>query len=189
MGGGIVLRGGIAGISGGGLPLTYMYVLPIEAPCYAVRLGFGNCFNAPMTILSASVWPSDGYGRCVAMQEANGETDTTDFAPTGGAPFSKIFFDNGGADVAAINPVGSQRSFGMPTTSANLRNAAEAFTIQWSDFAPCTSISPVDGSLRHLLFVYVTVASGSIASDISRFRTANLDPIALRGRHIYRGAA
>jgi hypothetical protein len=189
MGGGIALRSNIAGISGGGLPLTFLYVVPIEAPCYAVRLGFGNCFNSPMAIQSASVWPSDSYSRCLDMQAVNGAENTTGLGPTGGAPASRITFDNAGRDIPALTEAGSQRYFDMPAIGTNRRNAPQGFTIQWSDFSPCTSVPTVADGLRHLLFIYVTVASGAISSDICRLRVANLDPIALRQRFTYRAVA
>jgi hypothetical protein len=143
-----------------------------------------------MIIQSAAVWPSDSYSRCLAMQSANGVHNTTDFGPTGGAPPSRIYFDHAGADVPMINPGGFQRSFGVPPNSANVTNhPRQPFVIQWSDFAPCTSVRPVDGGTRPLLFIYITVASPSISSDTCRLRAGNHDPVALRGRYSYRGVA
>jgi hypothetical protein len=123
------------------------------------------------------------------MQAANGAANTTGLGPTGGAPASRITFDNAGRDVSALNEAGSQRSFAMPISSSNIRNDPQGFTIQWSDFALCTSVPPTDGGRRHLLFVYVTISSVSISSEISHFRIANLDPIALRQRFTYRAVA
>ncbi len=176
-------------ITSGAPPVTVLYVVPIESPCYAVRLGFGNPFRQEMEISSATIWPSDSYGISQRVQSANGSIDTTGLGPTGGTREAVVSFNGGGADTSAVNGRRNVRSLRLPGDPTNEKNAARPFAIRWSDFVPCRSTSRADGGAQHLLFVYVTIASRSIAEESANFRAANLDLSALRGRHIYRFAS
>src|SRR5437868_5118034 len=60
----------LIGFPGELAPLTFLLAVPIEAPCYAVRLGFVNYYDFPLTIQSATVFPSDSYGLCSQTQNA-----------------------------------------------------------------------------------------------------------------------
>ena len=155
---------------------TWLTIVPIEAPCYAVRIGLGNCYNQTMPLSKASVYPSDSYSVLTASSNA-GLTDTvksTQYAvvPTGGAPGSPLFWDNAGADVATLNEAGTTRAFTLPAVTANTSNLNQAFTIQWSDWTPCTSIARADGGVQPLLFVYVTL-TGTFASNNGIFEVMN----------------
>lgn len=176
------------------VPLTFLHIIPIEAPCYAVRLGFANCYGLEMTISRASVYPSDSYGVLADNNNAglkDGALSTTyRVAPTGDAGGCRIHFDHGGADVGTISAGGTQRGFTLPGDDMNDEHKPRAFTIQWSDFAPCTSIPRADGGTQHLLFVYVTIASPGMAQGATGiFCETNADPKAHRGRHYWTGHA
>lgn len=184
----------ITGISGG-VPLTFMAAIPIEAPCYAVRLGFANIYTNDMVIQKAAVVPSDSYGLCPTMMAVQGGSNTS-VVPTGGAASSPIYFDNNGADVGTINASGSARGYTVAGDAGNTGGTAEAFTIKWSDFVPCTSIPRADGGTQHLLFIYVTISSntisssgGGLSSSAQMWYPYNTDPLANRGRKIYTGVA
>jgi hypothetical protein len=175
-------------------PLTFLHVIPLEAPCYAVRLGFGNCFGLPMTISKASVFPSDSYGVLAdndkaGMKERKPETPYR-LTPTGSAGLCRVYFDNSGADIGTINSIGTRRDITLPADAANSEHKPKGFTIQWSDFAPCTSIPRADGGTQHVLFVYVTIASPAMSQGAtSFFAEMNADPLAHRGRHFWTGRA
>ncbi len=175
-------------------PLTFLHIVPIEAPCYAVRLGFANCFDFTMTIAKASVYASDSYGVLGENDNAglkDGETSTSyRIVPTGNAVGCRAHFDHTGADVGTINQDGAQRSLTLGGNPANSDNRPAPFTIQWSDFTPCTSIPRADGGTQHLLFVYVTVASSSMVhAATGNVAATNADKVAHRGRHIWLGHA
>lgn len=175
-------------------PLTFLHVVPIEAPCYAVRLGFANCYDMQMTIAKASVYPSDSYG---ALAEGNNAglkdcslANTYLVAPTGNATGCHVYFDHGGTDDGTISAGGSQRSYALAADRANDVNRPKAFTVQWSDFAPCTSIPRADGGGQHLLFIYVTISSATmVQGSTGIFAKTNADPVAHRGRYFWTGHA
>jgi hypothetical protein len=175
-------------------PLTFLHVIPIEAPCYAVRLGFANPFGLTMTIAKASVYPSDSYGSLAANGNARLKESIPGapfpVVPTGDAGGRRITFDHAGADVGTINEAGTERGITLAADGTNPENRPKGFTIQWSDFAPCTSIPRTDGGTQHLLFVYVTIASPSMVHGATGFfAVANADPLAHRGRHFWLGSA
>jgi hypothetical protein len=175
-------------------PLTFLHVIPIEAPCYAVRLGFANCFGQAMSISKASVYPSDSYGvladdDSAALKEAK-PTNPYRVVPTGGASSCPVYFDHAGADVGTVDGAGGERSCVLAGDDMNTENKPWDFTIQWSDFVPCVSIPRADGGTQHLLFVYVTVSSFSMAQGSTAFfAETNADRMAHRGRHFWVGRA
>jgi hypothetical protein len=175
-------------------PLTFLHIIPIEAPCYAVRLGFANCYGLEMTISRASIYPSDSYGVLAYNNNAglkDGTLSTTyRVGPTGDAGGCRVYFDHGGADVGTISAGGTQRGFTLAGDDMNGEHKPRAFTIQWSDFAPCTSIPRADGGAQHLLFAYVTIASPGMAQgSTGLFAETNADLAAHRGRHYWTGHA
>jgi hypothetical protein len=175
-------------------PLTFLHIIPIEAPCYAVRLGFANCFGVTMGISKASVYPSDSYSVLAGNGNAGlkDATPATPYrvAPTGGAGGCRVYFDHAGADVGTVGANGTQRSFTLAADSMNGENKPKGFTIRWSDFAPCTSIPRADGGTQHLLFVYVTVSTSSMVQGATGFfAETNADPVAHRGRQFWAGRA
>ena len=175
-------------------PLTFLHVIPIEAPCYAVRLGFATCYSLTMTIAKASVYPSDSYGVLADGDNAGLKDGTLAntylVAPTGNAGGCRVYFDNAGTDVGTIRAGGSQRSYTLAIDRANDADLPKAFTVQWSDFAPCTSIPRADGGTQHLLFVYVTISSAAMVQGTTGvFAETNADPVAHRGRHFWTGHA
>jgi hypothetical protein len=175
-------------------PVTFLHIIPIEAPCYAVRLGFANCYDLTMAISKASVYPSDSYS-VLAEGDNAGLKDGTHgatyrVAPTGDAGGCRIYFDHAGADVGTIGVGGAERGLMLGGDGTNVENKPRAFTIQWSDFAPCTSIPRADGGKQHLLFVYVTIASSSMVQGAAGvFDVTNADSLAHRGRHFWLGRA
>jgi hypothetical protein len=175
-------------------PLTFLHVIPIEAPCYVVRLGFANPFDLTMTIAKASVYPSDSYGSLAENGNARLKESIPGapfpVVPTGNASGRRITFDHAGADVGTIHAAGTERGITFAADATNPENKPKGFTIQWSDFVPCTSIPRADGGTQHLLFVYITIASPSLVHGATlSFATANADPLAHRGRHFWLGYA
>jgi hypothetical protein len=175
-------------------PLTFLHIIPIEAPCYAVRLGFANCYGLEMTIARASVYPSDSYSVLADNSNAGlkdgGLSTTYRVAPTGDAGGCHIYFDHGGADIGTISAGGTSHGLTLAADESNSEQKPRAFRIQWSDFAPCTSIPRADGGTQHLLFVYVTIASPMMAQGATGiFCETNADPLAHRGRHCWTGHA
>jgi hypothetical protein len=175
-------------------PLTFLHVIPIEAPCYAVRLGFANCYDLPMAIAKASIYPSDSYsaladGSNAGLKE-HAQATAYRVVPTGEAGGCRVWFDHGGADVGTINSGGTQRSLVLSADTTNAENKPKAFTIQWSDFTPCASIPRADGGAQHLLFVYVTIASPTMVQGATGiFAETNADSEAHRSRHFWAGHA
>jgi len=170
------------GTLSGATPVTFLTIAPIESTCYAVRLGFGNPYNLSMAIASASVYPSDSYSNAGGTDAAGARTTIN---PTGGAAGCKVYFDNGGGDVDALNTSGVQRALTLPANQSNPTNAATAFTIGWSDWAPCTSIARADGGVQPLLFIYTTVNSSDFTSGATNAPLFNTTPAANRGRKQY----
>ncbi len=163
-------------------PVSFLAVVPIAAPCYAVRLGFANDFNVTQTISKASVYPSDAYSGSLDAFTGAG----TEVTPTCGAGMpsgTRIFFD--GTDDSTLNLSGRCRSLTLPANAENKANSALPSTISWSDWAPCTSLPRADGAKWPLLFVYITVASRGFVSTASNYR--NLHETLHRGRLIVGG--
>jgi len=151
-------------------PATFMAVVPIAAPCYAVRLGFANGFNFTQTISTASIYPSDSYSH--ALEVLYGETGPV--APTCASRVvhgSPIYFD--GIGDQSLNLNGLNRSLSLPAASANARNAIVPYSITWSDWAPCTSLPRADGGQWPLLFIYITITSRSFVSTASSYLNFN----------------
>ena len=98
-GGGVILKAaGLTGI----VPYTFLYVVPIEAPCYAARVGFLNPFNVNMTIAKLRFYPTDTYTGCAAAQVAG---TSNQFVTITGAGISAIgYFDNTGSDLPTPAP-------------------------------------------------------------------------------------
>lgn len=193
LGGGLLGAGTISGISGG-VPLTFVAAIPIEAPCYAVRLGFGNPYNVVMTVSKAAVVPSDSYSNFPTMLAT--QTGQFTIGPTGGAASSPVYFDNAGADVSTVNTAGTVRSFTLNGDSTNTGNASKAYTLQWSDFVPCVSIPRADGGKGNILFVAISISTASMAkgagiccSGASVGQAFGGTTTANRGRPIYGAAA
>jgi hypothetical protein len=191
LGSGLIVRTAFPGAMA---PLTFLHIIPIEAPCYAVRLGFANCFGLTMAISKASVYASDSYGVLADSGKAGlkDATPATPYrvAPTGGAGGSRVYFDHAGADAGTVNAGGTQRGLTLAADGMNGENKPKGFTIQWSDFTPCTSIPRADGGIQHLLFVYVTVSSYAMVQGATGFfGETNTDALAHRGRHFWVGRA
>ncbi|WP_158923691.1 SGNH/GDSL hydrolase family protein [Acidisphaera sp. S103] len=161
---------------------TWLFIVPIEAPCHAVRLGFANPYGFTQTIVKASVYPSDSYSDAATALTTPG----TAVKPTGGAPGTRIGWELGnGFDVAAINSRANVRTHILPGVASNRDNAAGPYTIAWSDFCPCTSIPRADGSATPLLFIYVTLGGTDFVGGPTGILAFNQDPTAARGRCFY----
>jgi hypothetical protein len=144
--------------------MTFLHVVPIEAPCYAVRLGFATGYNAATVIAKASVYPSDSYSVLTAngnaaLIDAGHDGPSYPVVPTGGAQGSRVYFDNEGQFNTTVNTSGTNRSFTIPAVVSNPNNTGQGFAVQWSDLVPCSSVPRADGGLKHLLFIYVTISS------------------------------
>jgi hypothetical protein len=173
---------------GANAPLTYFMAVPIEAPCYAARIGMLNPFNVAMTISKASIYPSDSYSLCDTMLSVNGASNTL-VVPTGGATGNPLYFDNAGADLDNINTAGTLRSITLAADATNASNVPKAATIQWSDFVPCVSIPRADGGTLHLLFIYVTISTAGSSVGLANFGVHAVDAVAARNRKHYTGIA
>jgi hypothetical protein len=161
---------------------TWLFIVPIEAHCHAVRLGFANPYGFTQTIVKASVYPSDSYSyAAAALMKPN-----TEVKPTGEAPPTRIGWELGsGSDVSAINNRANVRGHILPGDASNRDNAARPYTIVWSDFCPCTSIARADGGTTPLLFIYVTLGGTDFVGGPTGIRAFNQDPAAVRGRAFY----
>jgi hypothetical protein len=172
---------------------TFLQIIPIEAPCYAVRLGFANPFHISMTIASAWVWPSSSYS---VLTREDGLADKSEqqerfVVPTGDGKPALMYFDNEGAWNPIINAHGQTRYFTVKGDPASQPNKPSSYTIQWSDLVPLTSIPRSDGGKQHLLFVYCTIASDDMCFPLLPANDViNADPLATRGgRHFWTGMA
>ncbi len=139
---------------------TWLAIVPLESHCFAVRLGFANPFAKPMGIVSASIQPSCGYNP-VAGSIVPG---TSTGHATGGAPRSKVFFDDRGQDGQRINATGTITGITLQGPAENDRGGPYPFVIDWSDWAPIRSIPCRDGGQNPLLYVYVATRAGPMAT-------------------------
>jgi hypothetical protein len=175
------------------IPITFLVAVPIEAQCYAVRLGFVNAFNFPFVISSASIYTSDSYGECAAMT-ADASSGRWFPVPTGAASErTSVTFDCAGspnppAGTPIVNTSGTTFSYTLPADPTNAGNASRPVTIKWSDFVPVTSI-PQSGapSGPHVLFIYITVGSSGMVDSVTNWINMSADPKA-GGRRQYYGA-
>jgi hypothetical protein len=176
-------------------PITFLIAIPIEAPCYAARLGFVNMFNFPVVISGASIYTSDSYSACADM--TGDETSGKWFLrPTGAAlTGTRVTFDCRGSPNPAsgsqfVNDSGAAFSFTLPADPTNTNNAAKPVTLQWSDFVPVTSIpqrKAPDGP--HILFIYVTIGSPGMVHGCTNWLVMARDPTAMRRRQYYGAVA
>ncbi len=146
---------------GGTAPTTFLMFIPLETHCYAIRLGFLNCYNYSMAITSAAVYASDTYstaasadiaiGNNMALPTLNGTINTRG---------SKIYFDNQGIDRPNVKKAGITRCFVLPANATNTAHVPVATPIQWSDYVPFRIVPRVDGGVQPLIAVAVTVRGG-----------------------------
>ena len=175
------------------LPITFLVAIPIEAQCYAARLGFANVFNFPVIIAGASIYSSDSYSVCAGMA-ADTSGGTWFPVPTGAASTgTRVTFDCGGAPNPAagtqmVNNSGTRFSYTLAADPSNPGNVSRPVTFQWSDFVPVTSIPQAaapDGP--HVLFIYITIGSPNMVKGGANWLRMADDPLAM-GRRQYYGA-
>ena len=145
-------------------PVTLMGAVPLETTAYAIRVGWCNPFSYDITINSVSAYPSSNYSAAGTV-DANGIATV---APQGGAPGSKLYFAAKGADSSQINDgsLGTTRSFVVKGSNTTLPNSN--CVLQWTDWAPFTTIARDDGGTQPLAFIYVTIGgTGSIDYSMS----------------------
>jgi hypothetical protein len=161
---------------------TWLFIVPIETHCYAVRLGFANPYGFAQTIVSAAVYPSDSYSDAsLALSKSN-----TAVNPTGGVTGTPIGWECGnGCDTPAINDQALVRTHVLPGDPTNRQHDPRPYTIAWSDFCPCASIPRQDGSPQPLLFIYVTLGGTDFVGGPLAIRAFNTDPVAVRGRPFF----
>ena len=164
---------------------TWLWIVPLESHCYAARVGFANPYSGTMNIISASLWPSDGYN---PVEEANGP-GTSVGVPTGNVRGSAIYFDQanvGNANLEAgdlINIAGTHRTLALRGDSSNTENRAAPFHIVWSDFVPVSSIERSDGAGQPLLFIYCAIGPGAMTTAGIPSPFAFCTPAVSRGRY------
>ncbi len=174
-----------------GLPITFLVAIPIEAQCYAARLGFVNIFNFPVVITSAWIYSSDSYSVCAEMtaDESGGPWRPV---PTGAAATgTRVTFDCGGspyppAGTQMVNSGGTRFSYTMPADPTNASNASRPVTLQWSDLVPITSI-PQAASPEgpHILFIYITIGSPNMVKHAANWFRMATDPQVTSRRQYY----
>ena len=181
LGSGLIARPQLFRVDGS-LPVTMLYIVPIEAPCHAIRIGVANPFNLDMIISKASIFPSDSYSN--AQRTDEGGTRTA-IRPTGSEDGSPIYWSNHGAGLGMRDNGTAGRSVVLPANTLNPRNLPWPVEIRWSDFSPCRSLARADGGRQPLLFIYVTVGSTGFASATANFPLFNRNLAANRGRRHY----
>jgi hypothetical protein len=157
---------------------TWLTVLPLESHCCAARIGFANPFREPMPIIAAAIHPSASYNPVPGATVPG----TSIGLPDGGAPGSPVYFDRAGLDTAWINGAGRARGLIIPGDPGNTHDAPGPFTIVWSDWAPVRSIPRTDGGTQPLLFLYVALDRGAMATA-----GTGADPFAYAASHACRG--
>jgi len=75
----------------------------------------------------------------------------------------KLYYDNLGAAADTINTAGVSRTLTIAGNPASPNHASQAYTMQWSDFAPCTSVPRADGQTTNIMALYITF--GASATD------------------------
>jgi hypothetical protein len=173
---------------------TYLYVMPIEAPCVAVRVGFANHANFAMAITKVAVVPSSSYSVLTANDNAGllATTGATQYAvvPTGGAAGVPMTFDSAGAFNTTVNAAGTTRNLTLAADAGNTGNTPAAYTIKWTDLVPCVSIPRTDGGQQHLLFIYVSISNGGFTGPNQMVGSVyNADADAHQGRYHWAGTA
>jgi hypothetical protein len=175
------------------VPITFLIAVPIEAPCYAVRLGFVNVFNFPVTIAGASIYTSDSYSVCHEMMTDPASREWRPI-PTGAeSAGTRVTFDCGGlsnppAGTQMVNAHGSTFSYTLPADPTNGSNVTKPVTLQWSDFVPVTSIAQnATPSGPHVLFIYITIGSSGMVHSGTNWLAMSADPKA-SGRRQFCGA-
>lgn len=169
-------------------PITWVAIVPVDGPFYAVRLGFAALHSYEWEIQSAAIYPSETYGPAPQLPVAN-RLPVIPVVNGKRPPGAKVFFDNKGRDLESINIAGQQRSFRFPGNSENPQDLAAPFSIVWSDFVPCEFVPRADGGPGHLLFIYITIAGDVFTGTGSSFLTLADDAAANRGRPIFTARA
>jgi hypothetical protein len=126
---------------------------PTAATMYAI--GAGMPVNATATVSSGTNVTLSGNAN------ANG-TVTLQFANL--AAECKLYYDNQGAAADTINTAGVSRTLTIAGNPASLNHASQAYTMQWSDFTPCTSAVRADGQTTNIMAVYITFGAGATDS-------------------------
>ena len=132
----------ISGLTTAALPSgTTMYVI-----------GAGIAADATATVTDST------HVTMSANATASG-TVTLQFANL--APSCQLFFDNKGADIDTINASGTATGITV-NNPFSPNNNAQNFTMQYSDFAPCTVNTPrADSGQGFVVMVYVTLGPSS----------------------------
>jgi hypothetical protein len=139
---------------------TWLAIVPLESHCFAVRLGFANPFDKPMEIVGVSIQPACSYNPVPGGIVAGTSTGHA----TGGAPRSTVYFDDGGRDGQRINTAGTMRGITLLGPAGNDGGGPYPFVINWSDWASIRSIPRRDGGQNPLLYVYVALRAGPMAT-------------------------
>ena len=150
-----------ARVPGEEAPTTYLTIVPLEAPCLAVRVAYGNCFDTPVTIQSVSVYPSDTYN--LALETIHNGGLSVPVIPTDNGSLNnagcKLYFDGHGLDASGRDSVGSIRTKALDGNPENTVNRFLPHAYEWTDWAPCRSRARADGGIHPLLFIYTTLSS------------------------------
>jgi len=121
-------------------------LLPSAATMYAI--GPGMPINGTATVAS-------GTNLTLSANATASATVTLQFANL--ATECKLYYDNTGADVDTINTAGVSRTLAITGPPGNSGAGPYPFTLQWSDFVPCTSKARADGGTQPVAFVFVTL--------------------------------
>jgi hypothetical protein len=100
----------------------------------------------------------------------------------------KIYWDNAGGDSDTINNTTTgARALTIPGNPANVANAILPYTVQWSDFVPCTTVPRADGGTLPLMTFYIALSgAGSYARNSASMATYDANIASgLGGRYIF----
>lgn len=126
--------------------------LPTSSTVYVVGSGIG--IDVTATVVNATTMQLSSNATISA-------TETIQFSNMStGCP---LYFDNQGADADTINTAGVSRSLTTPGNAASLNNNPQSFTLQWSDFVPCSTIARADGGVQPLMMIFVTLGPNTTA--------------------------
>lgn len=166
-------------------PYTCALAFNIEAPAYAIRVGFANPFNADSTISKATIWPSSTFADFPISTVDEGTVGNHTWVPTGGGTAAPLYFDNAGADLPWINTAGTQRAITLAANAANASNVAWPLTYKWSDFVPLVDLPRADGGAGRILMLFLTMGTAAMCSWLMHTKDMYTDITANRGRTFY----
>jgi hypothetical protein len=154
------------------------FVVLIEVPGHAVRLGFTDPYGFIHTIVETSTCRSHNYcNAATALTPTDTAVDPMGYAR--GTRIGRELVD--GSEVPAIDSRGNVRANILPRIVSNRGNAAGPYTIGRFDFSPCISVARVDGNPLH--FIYVALGETDLVCGQRGFAPSTGISRPAAGRH------